>query len=76
MTSDINDYSSKLQEQFKQTSDTTIIRTGVQIANCIGIGQDAIKKKEKSCYQGPVSHLARKEFFSKERQQTNHRAQF
>ncbi len=45
MTSDINDYSSKLQDQFRQTSDSTIIRTGGQIADNIGISQDANKKR-------------------------------
>jgi conjugal transfer mating pair stabilization protein TraG len=45
VTSDINDHSSKLQDQFEQTIDSTIIRTGGQIADNIGISQDAIKKR-------------------------------
>jgi hypothetical protein len=46
MTSDINDYSSKLQDQFKQTTESVIIRTGGQISDNIGISQDAIKKRK------------------------------
>ncbi len=45
MISDTNNCSSKLQEQFKQPSDSTIIRTGGQTADNIGVSQDANKKR-------------------------------
>ncbi len=43
MNTDINYYSSKLQDQ---TSDSIIIGTGGKIAHNIGISQDAIKNRK------------------------------
>ncbi|MCC8399454.1 MAG: conjugal transfer protein TraG N-terminal domain-containing protein [Rickettsia endosymbiont of Platyusa sonomae] len=45
MTSDIDDNRNKLQDQFKQTSDSTIARTAEQIADNMGISEKAIKKR-------------------------------